>query len=140
VGRILAIDLGEKRIGTAISDPNRIIASPLTLIPFNTPELVMAKIEELVREKEVDLIVVGMPLREDGLEGRLCGFARSVCEYFNGRNIKAVLWDERYSSIMAERVLRECNVGKRKLKSRIDSMAATIILEDFMSSRENKTG
>jgi putative Holliday junction resolvase len=132
VGRILALDLGEKRIGTALSDPNRIIASPHSMLEFDNTESVLLRIENIIREKEVDLLVIGMPFREDGLEGRLCAFAKAVCEHFTEKKIKAVLWDERYSSKTAESILRECNVKKTKLKSKIDSMAAAIILEDFM--------
>ncbi|MBN1412470.1 MAG: Holliday junction resolvase RuvX [Spirochaetales bacterium] len=132
MGRILSLDLGEKRIGFALSDPGRIIASPAGMIRFDNKASLFLEIEKIIDEKNVDLLVIGMPIREDGREGTGCAFSREVADYFIGKKMKTVLWDERYSSRTAEKVLRECHTRKNKIKLKIDSLAAAVILEDYM--------
>lgn len=134
-GRVLAIDYGEKRIGLALSDPMRIIASPLTTIE-NTPEAVSV-ITGIVDKEEVTEIIIGQPKKLDGTPGDLAQeiekFVISL-EQRTGKHIKPV--DERFTSSIASGRILEAVPGKmkRRDKSLIDKHAAAVLLEGYLRS------
>jgi putative Holliday junction resolvase len=134
VGRILAVDLGTRRVGLAITDPLRMIASPLTNLTFKGEAPLVRELLRLAAEKDVQRVIIGLPIREDGTEAQGCRQARSLARRLQAGGLPAVLWDERYSSREAEAVLREMGLGRRRALGRVDPVAAAIILEDYLRS------
>jgi putative Holliday junction resolvase len=139
--RILALDYGTRRIGIAVSDDLKIIAQPLEFVPAQPFPDVVARLKQLIQEKEVELILVGMPRNMDGSYGPA---AERVQEFVT--ELKKVLplrikkWDERLTTSQANRVLLQGDVGRQKRKQVIDKMAAAILLQgylDALSSKEN---
>lgn len=134
MGRILAVDLGTKRVGFALSDPLKIISTPYTMIPFTTENNLINEIRKLVKEKEIETVVIGLPIRENGNEGTACEKARIISERIAAYKISVILWDERYSSKIAEKILREYGIKHKNSKSKIDSLSASILLESYLQS------
>jgi putative Holliday junction resolvase len=131
--RILALDHGTKRIGVAVSDELHMIAQPLEFIPAEPLADVFARLEVLVREKEVGLILVGMPRNMDGLYGPAAEKVRD----FIGALREAIpvplkTWDERLTSAQANRVLLEANVRRDRRKEKVDAMAAAVLLQSYL--------
>ncbi len=137
MGRILAIDYGTKRTGIAVSDPMRIIAGGLDTVPTHT---LMDWLAKYIASEDVSIIVLGKPLRTDGTPSdtynAVVGLAGRLEKAFP--SIKIVLFDERFTSVMAQRAMIEGGMKKmqRRDKAAIDRISATIILQGFMASRE----
>lgn len=133
--RILALDHGTKRIGIAISDELKMIAQPLEFISAEPLADVFARLNQLIQEKTVELILVGMPRNMDGSYGPA---AVKVQEFVAA--LKAALqvpirtWDERLTSAQANRVLIQGNVRRDKRKQQVDKMAAAILLQSYLDS------
>jgi len=133
LNRILGIDVGRRRIGIAVSDPLRILASGVTVLA-NTPH-VEERIKELVREYAVEKIVVGMPFTLKGEKGQSAEEVEAFVERLKEAiTIEIVFWDERFSSSTAHETLITMGVSKkgRRAKGRIDEMAAAIILQGYL--------
>jgi len=141
MGRILGVDYGERRIGVAVSDPTGTIASPvgaLTRRAGKRPP--WAELERLVREHEIEEIVVGLPLNLAGDEGDWCREVRAFGERLAARTGLVVHWiDERMSSVEAERAVRSSGLrrGQREEKERVDAAAAAIILRSYLERRRS---
>lgn len=137
MGRILAIDYGKKRTGIAVSDPLRIIATPLETVP--TPVL-LAFLSGYLKKENVDEFVVGMPrtlLNEDsGIAPLVRKFVDLLKSTFPEKPIH--LADERFTSSMAKRAMIEGGMKKkdRAIRENVDRISATIILQSFMSMRK----
>jgi putative Holliday junction resolvase len=128
--RRMALDVGERRIGVAISDPLGVNAAPLEVIEGLDPAGLRHYVEEMSRQG-VGLVVIGLPLTTRGEEGRQARvtreYARAIEEI---EGIEVVLWDERFSTVEAERRLREAG---RSLKGRkVDAEAAAVILQSYL--------
>jgi putative Holliday junction resolvase len=133
--RVLGLDVGEKRIGAALSDPVGIIASPLTVIERKSEDGALGEITALAREHEVGRIVVGLPLSLDGSPGPQARSVQSFIELLEGRTgLPVVTWDERLSTVAAGRALAEAGVKREKRKERIDAVAAALILQGYLDS------
>ncbi len=134
--RILALDHGTKRIGVAVSDELKVIASPLEFIPAEELDAALRRLLELIQLKDVELILVGMPRNMDGSYGPS---AEKVKEFV--AQIRAVTqvpvrtWDERLTSAQANRVMIEANVRRDKRKEKVDAMAAAVLLQSFLDSQ-----
>lgn len=133
--RILALDHGTKRIGVAVSDELKMIAQPLEFIPAEPFADFLKRLKEILRDKEVEIIIVGMPRNMDGSFGE----AALKVEAFVGalRNAVAVpiqTRDERLTSAQANRVLLQGNVRRDKRKQNVDKMAAAILLQSYLDS------
>jgi len=134
---VLGIDTGERRVGVALSDETRLLASPVMVLARRPKGLaaILESILELVRREDVRHIVVGLPLNADGSEGRQArrahDFAR-VAERVIG--IPVTLWDERLSTREAEAILRAQGRNVRRVRQRgeLDAVAAAAILQDFL--------
>jgi putative holliday junction resolvase len=139
MSRILAIDFGERRIGLALSDPSRMIASPLTTLPRRAGKRPpWPEVERLIREHEVTELVFGLPLELDGEEGIWAAEVRGAAAKLAGRTGLPVHWvDERMSSIIAERAVRALGLRKeqREQKGRVDAAAAAVILQQYLALR-----
>jgi len=137
-GRILGIDLGEKRIGLALSDPSGIIAAPIGKIEYQDDEQLIREIEKLVKESEVSELVVGNPIRGSGAKGRPAQRAEDFARILKDRlGLPVHLWDERMSTIAAEKSLLEGDLSRSKRKQIRDQVSASIILQGFLESRRN---
>jgi putative holliday junction resolvase len=140
MGRILAVDFGHVRMGLAISDPLNMFASPLPLIqgfknPKKAAESLVAAIKEIcaTRKIEIDLILVGLPLHLDGSESERSQEVRAFIEAIKELvPIKIQLFDERMTTLQAERSLIEANVSRKKRTRTIDGVSSTILLQSFL--------
>ena len=137
--RILGLDVGDRRIGLAISDPNGQVAVPLRTLHRTAQDGAVDAIAALVAEENVVAIVVGLPLRLDGTAGSQ---AESVEEFVRqllpAVNVPVTLWDERLSTVQAEQLLRRDGLPSRKGKAEQDSLAAAIILQGYLDSRPGR--
>ena len=133
--RILALDHGTKRIGVALSDQLKMIAQPLEFIPAEPFGDFLARLKELIRTKEVELILVGMPRNMDGSYGEAAGKVREFVTVLKETvAVPLQLWDERLTSAQANRVLIEGNVRRMDRKEKVDKMAAAILLQSDLDS------
>lgn len=139
--RILGLDYGDKTIGVAVSDPFGWTAQGVEIIRRDNPaeyKKSLRRLEELMEEYGAEAIVLGYPKNLDNSEGERCEKTKAFYERVKKRFPKAevVLWDERFSTIAAERALREANLSHGQRKSVIDKMAAVHILQGYLDSRE----
>ena len=135
VGRILAVDLGTRRVGLALSDPMRMIASPLRTVPFRGETRLLEEVLSLVAERAVDLVLVGLPVREDGREGEGCLRCRRLVERLAASGVAAEPWDEQWTSRDAEEVLRSIGKSRKQAVASVDRTAASILLRDYLDSQ-----
>jgi putative Holliday junction resolvase len=137
--RWLGLDYGDKRIGVALSDEFGWTAQGLEVISNNNESIVFARIASIVEQYEVKEIVVGLPKNMNGTVGpraEICmTFAASLREMFN---LTVHLWDERLTTVSAERTLIEADVSRKKRKLVIDQLAASLILQGYLDSISTK--
>jgi len=133
--RILALDHGTKRIGVAVSDEMKIIASPLEYIPAEPFAGFLARLKEIIREKEVELIIIGMPRNMDGSYGPA---ALKVQEFVavlkDSIAIPIKTLDERLTTVQAQKFLIQGKVRREKRKEKVDKTAAAILLQSYLDS------
>jgi putative Holliday junction resolvase len=133
--RILALDHGTKRIGVAISDELKLIAQPLEFIPAEPFAGFLTRLKEIIREKEVEMILIGMPRNMDGSYGPATLKVREFIGVLKiGVTIPIQTWDERLTSAQAQRFLIEGGVRREKRKEKVDKMAAAILLQSYLDS------
>jgi putative Holliday junction resolvase len=135
--RVLALDIGEKRIGTALSDPGGIIAQPLGVVPATGSDAGdIAGISEIIREHGVSLVVMGLPRNLNGSVGpkeqKIMALAETL-ERVTGLPVE--LWDERFSTAEAHRIFDMASIKRKKRKDAIDAMAAQIILQGYLDAK-----
>jgi putative Holliday junction resolvase len=135
--RVLAIDYGRRRIGVAFSDPDRIIVSHQETILISGYKDVVRKLVDYVCKSEIGEIVIGYPYRQDGSLGPLAHDIDRLCAYLRKRftDIPVELLDERYTSLLAIRYLHESGRKVGDDKGRVDSMAAAILLEEYITRK-----
>ena len=133
--RILALDHGSKRIGIAVSDELKVIAQPLEFVAAEPFADVLVRLTELVRDKQVELILVGMPRNMDGTYGPAALKVQDFIAALKGAlTVPIRTWDERLTSAQANRVLIQGNVRRDKRKEKVDKMAAAILLQSYLDS------
>lgn len=136
VGRVLALDLGDVRIGVAISDPDRRVALPLGTVHVGRPPGELTAIAALVDEHEATLVVVGDPLSLDGSRGRRATLAAEFAEALRGfLSVPVLLHDERLTTVEAERGLRVAGVKGRDRRAVVDAAAAQILLQAWLDAQ-----
>lgn len=139
--RVLAIDLGAKRIGLAISDETRTIAFPAGTLASRGPKLDVAALAALVAEREVGAIVVGLPIHLNGRRGpeaeRAEAFAAKLGE---ATGLPVSLLDERWTSRGAERALHEMGRSAKQQRGKVDEVAATLLLQTFLAREARSAG
>ena len=134
--RILALDLGKKRIGLALSDELGITAQGLPTLERRNKRTDFAALRSLVQQNNVRQIVLGLPLRMSGEEGTQADWVRAFAEELKGQvDVPVDLRDERWTSKQAERVLMGSGIHKDDRKPAIDRMSAVILLQDYLDSR-----
>jgi len=133
--RILGLDVGDRRIGVAISDPVEIIASPLTVINRDDDNSAISAILQLIGQYDVKRIVVGLPYSLDGSLGRQAGKVKDfVNKLSENTSLGVELRDERLSTVAAEHLLRGAGKRKAKERSSLDAAAAAFILQGYLDS------
>jgi len=134
--RILALDHGTKRIGVAVSDEMQIIAQPLEYILAEPFVDFLTRLKEILRDKEVELVLIGMPRNMDGSYGPAAFKVREFIAALNGAvTIPIQTWDERLTSAQANRFLIQSNVRRDQRKEKVDKTAAAILLQSYLDSR-----
>ncbi len=132
--RILAIDWGERRIGLSISDPSGILVTPLPFIENKGKDISLEKIKEIIEEYRVERIVMGIPKDINGELGKKAKNYKKIGEKIEKETgIPLDFFDERYTTQLAERILREHPKKKTKRKKLKDSLSASIILEGYLA-------
>jgi putative holliday junction resolvase len=140
-GRILALDVGKKRIGLAISDALGISAQGLPTYQRIRIRDDLQKLADLAREREVALLLVGKPLHMSGDESRQSSYTREFAERLRQvTGLPVVYWDERLTSVEAERVLRQAHATIEQRKKAVDRLSAMLLLESYLDSRRPSTG
>ena len=133
--KILGLDYGEARIGVAVSDALGILASPLDTISEKDRARQLEKTAAVAREHGIEKLVVGYPKHMDGTIGHRAvyteEFARDLSQLLN---VPYVMWDERLSSTQAHRILESGGVSGKKRKTKVDKIAAVIILQGYLDS------
>jgi len=137
-GRILALDLGKVRIGVALSDLLGCTAQPLQVLRRVGPRKDLHAIAELAREHEARTIVVGLPLELSGDESEGSAEARETAQKLQQRlpGVELVLWDERLTTVQAQRSMVSGNVRRSRRKQIVDALAAVLILQNYLDSRD----
>ena len=133
--RILALDLGKKRIGLAISDPLGITAQGLPNLHRTNKRADLAALGHLAAEREVGLIVMGNPIGMRGNEGRQSEWVREFAAALEAHTrLPVKLWDERLTSVEAGRVLRASGISIEKRAAAVDRLSAVILLQSYLDS------
>jgi putative Holliday junction resolvase len=134
-GRVAGIDYGTVRIGIAISDPMRKIASPMENYTRRNPELDAQRFKRLAEEEKIVLFVVGLPVFLDGRESPKSAEARQFGQWLiEVTGVPVVYFDERFTSVEAENLLIDADMTKKRRKKRLDMLAAQIMLSAFLES------
>jgi putative Holliday junction resolvase len=134
--RILAVDPGSVRLGLAISDTERRLATPLTTYTRRDPVQDAAYFKKIVETEEVGQIVVGLPIHEDGSEGGQAKAARAFGAWLQeATGVPIVFYDERFTSFEADAALADIGLTKKKRKARRDRVAAQILLQTYLDAR-----
>ncbi len=138
--RVLAIDYGTVRIGLALSDPMKILASPLETYRKQDEASDLAYLKNVVDEHEVERVVVGLPRNMDGSEGPQAKLTRGFADKLAAAldEVPVEFWDERLSSAVAERAMLEADLSRKKRKDRRDKVAACVILQGYLKARSTK--
>lgn len=137
--KILAVDLGKARTGLAICDKDEILASPAGVISDWNRERVIKKVAEEAVKSGAGQIVVGLPRNMDGSEGESAHSARDFAEKLRCLvSVPVVMQDERGTTVTAHSYLNDTNTRGKKRKSVIDTVAATVILQDYLTYRKNQ--
>lgn len=138
-GRILALDVGARRIGLAVSDPLGLTAQGLETLHRTNKRNDLAQLESLIGDYQVAEIVVGYPLKMSGHPGAQAEKVSALAEELRRRfGLPVHLWDERLSSAEANRVLRQSEISIRRRGQAVDRLAAVLILQNFLESRRSR--
>ena len=134
--RHLGLDIGDRRIGVAVSDANAIIATGIETITYDHPKTAIQRIVQLANEYDVGGLVIGWPVESSGRVGRQ---ARKVDAFIERLiphiDVPMIRWDERMTTVMAERVLLQANVRRSRRRQVVDKVAATLILQGWLDAQ-----
>ena len=135
-GRVLAVDLGTVRVGLALSDPLRITGQPLGRLARRALRDDLDALVDVVRANDVSVVVVGYPLLMSGMVGERALDAEAFAERLRAEIACAVvLWDERLTTVQAERALLEGNVSRKNRRKVVDSAAAALLLQSWLDAQ-----
>lgn len=135
MNRALGLDTGDARIGLALSDELRMLAHPLQTV--SAGKAALAQITEVIQQKSVDTVVVGLPKNMDGTKGAAAQKAEAFAGELQKRvpKVKIILWDERMTTLAAQRALHEAGRNTKQSKGVIDQVAAQMILQSWLDSQ-----
>jgi len=136
VARVLALDPGRRRVGVAVSDPLGHTAQPLTVLDGTDEDRLLAEVGRLCRDLEVETILVGLPLNLDGTAGPEAERARRLAGRLReALGVQVVEWDERLSTVAAERLLVAADLSRARRRGLRDKVAAALILQAYLDRR-----
>jgi putative Holliday junction resolvase len=134
--RVLGLDIGARRIGVSVSDPDGRVATPLKVLDARALAGDMRPLQRIVEDYEVDLLVAGLPLTLAGEEGpQAAGVRERAEELAHALRLPLELWDERLSTAEATRSMSASGVSAKDSKAAVDMVAAALILQGFLDSR-----
>ena len=137
--RIMGLDLGDKTIGVAVSDVTKLIAQGLCTIKRKSLKDDLNALNEIIKEQNINKIVIGLPKNMNNTIGdrgnKSIKFSEILKKHFDDLEIE--LWDERLTTVSAEKVLLEADVRRKKRKEHIDKLAAVFILQNYLDSLNN---
>jgi putative Holliday junction resolvase len=137
-GVTLGLDAGSVRVGLAATDPTATIASPVATLPRRDREF-WNRVREEARERGAERVVVGLPLRLDGTEGEAAVAARALADEVSRQTgLPVEMWDERLSSVAAERALLESGMRRERRRETIDAVAAAIMLQGWLDAARRR--
>jgi putative pre-16S rRNA nuclease len=135
-GRTLALDYGDRRIGIALSDERGIAARPLMTLERVSWRKDLDRLNRIVREHDVRRIVIGLPLDMDGARGRRARLTESIMQRIRaGTGLPVIAWDERLTTVQAERILISGDVRRSRRRELIDQVAAVILLQTWLDAQ-----
>lgn len=138
MGRIIAIDYGKKRTGLAVTDPGQLIATGLATVETG---VLLSWLEQYVLGQRVDALVLGEPRQPNGMPSENLERVMAFKQQWERRHadIPVVLYDERFTSVLAHKAMLDGGLGRsrRRDKALVDKMSATILLEDYLNSRQH---
>ncbi|SRR5579875_855128 len=133
--RLLALDVGNARIGWAVSDPTGTVVTPRGVIPRQPEARAIMQICAAVAEEEAVGVIVGLPLSLSGEHSEQTRATETFAQKLAAQlSVPLVLWDERYTTTEAQRILRERRVPRERWRSQIDAIAAGVILQDYLDA------
>ncbi|MCC7374057.1 MAG: Holliday junction resolvase RuvX [Verrucomicrobiales bacterium] len=136
--RILALDHGTVRIGAAISDELGMLAHPLEFLPAEPAATLLKQLGQLVKEREVALIIVGMPRNMDGSYGPAAQKVEAFVHWLREtQTIPVRTWDERLTTLQAHRMLAESGKREKDRRGKVDSSAAAVLLQSYLDANTN---
>lgn len=139
MNKILGLDYGDRRIGVAVSDMFGWTAQGLEVIDRKRVSNELKRIEEIIQANDIGEIVIGLPKNMNGTvgpRGEICmAFAQTLHDTFH---LPVHLWDERLTTVAAERTLVEADISRKKRKQFVDKMAATLILQNYLDSKTKR--
>ena len=139
--RILGIDFGEKRIGLAVSDPMGMTAQGLPNLENKNKKYMLAELEKLCKEREVDELVIGLPRNMNGSFGpKAVQVQELIPELEKALGLPVIAWDERLTSREAGRLMIEQGLSRKRQKEESDRLAATLILQNYLEFKRMKRG
>ena len=133
--RILALDIGDRRIGIAVTDPTRTIASPVEVLTRVGWGPDVRRITELCRQYDTVEVLSGLPLNMDGSEGFQAAKVREFCAQLEKAGLKVYYQDERLTTVTAEEALLEDNMSRQDRKGHVDKVAAAVILRQWLDEQ-----
>lgn len=132
-GRVLALDFGKRRIGLAVSDELGITAQGLPTLQRTNKAQDLEALGQLIRERGVALVVMGQPLHMSGTEGRQANYAAQFARTLEAHaRVEVRLWDERLTTVEANRVLKQSGVSREKQRAAVDRLSAVLILQSYL--------
>ncbi len=135
--RILALDVGSKRIGLAVSDPLGITAQGLEVLICKNPQADLERLVEVARQWGVQRIVVGLPRHMDGRLGSSAPQILELVEVLQKTlGVEVVTWEERLTTVEAEKVLIQADVSRKRRRQVVDQLAAVLILQNYLDHRQ----
>lgn len=135
MGRILAVDYGDIRVGLAVSDPLLITAQGIdTFVSNGDDKKLISHISYLIKKYDIDKVVIGNPKNMDGTSSKKSDKIKQLVPLIKKNGIDVVLWDERLTTVSAYKTMRELNISQKEKNKYADKLAATYILEGYLSS------
>ncbi|MBK7896112.1 MAG: Holliday junction resolvase RuvX [Anaerolineaceae bacterium] len=134
-GRVMALDLGSKRIGVAISDPTRTIAQSYGVVQRKSREEDFARYQQILAEQKATLLLVGLPTTSDGGDSDTAVWIREyIADFSQQCAVPIQFWDESYTTVKAEESLRQRGTRGKKARQQVDAVAAAFILQSYLDA------
>jgi putative Holliday junction resolvase len=138
--RLLALDVGEKRIGMAMSDPLGITAQRAGAINRRSIDETLAGLRDFTVRHGIGTVIVGLPLSMDGSKGKSAASVEGFADKLRrALTVPVVLWDERLTTAEGERLMRSAGISRKKRTGRLDEVAAQLILQSYLDSHTGKS-